>query len=256
MINKKTEEILEKQNIVNYRNKEQVNSSFLLVIENKKGKLVGLSATLNEDGNIDLYGISKGNYKALKTIKKEALINNNKVQSIYGNTKVAIEMQNLISNNGINKKQAEQMAKSIKNGSVLDNVSNEIDNFVLSKIEQNIEEKRNKIEKINKEKMENKALLFFKEETGKNRFVSVTKSEDKYYIENTDKYITKQEIIDNPNIKGIFGNSELAIEMKKLFADPKFEFVNREENDKTVEDIHSFFKEKEKEKNKTKFKIK
>lgn len=251
-----SKKILEKKNVINYRNNKQVDSSFLLVIENKKGKIIGLSATLNKDNDIELYGLSKGNYKVLKTIKKEALVDNDRVKSVYGNTKVALEMRNLIHSNQINEIQSKQMAESIKVGSVLDNVSNEIDDFVLSKIEQNIEEKRIKIEKINKEKIENKALLLFKEDSGKNRFVSVIKSEDKYFIEKTNKHISGQEIINNPNIKGVFGNSELASEVKKLFSNPKFEFVDREENDKTVEDIHSFFKEKEKNKNKTKLKRK
>ena len=34
--------------------------------------------------------------------------------------------------------------------------------------------------------------------------------------------------------------------MRKLFKNPKYEVVNREDNDKTIEDIHSFFKDKEK----------
>tara|TARA_B100000073_G_scaffold342830_2_gene346561 strand:- start:143 stop:913 length:771 start_codon:yes stop_codon:yes gene_type:complete len=246
MINTTKEEISQKENILKYRNKEKVNSSFLLVIENKKGKLMGLSATLNEDGDIDLYGISKGGYKILKTVKKEALINNDRVKAVYGNTHTAIEMQKLISSNGLDKKQVVEMAKNIKNGSVSNNASSEIEDFVLSKIEQGIEEKRKNIAKINKERLENKALLFYKEESGKNRFVSVTKIEDKYYIENTDKHITSQEIIENQNIKGVFGNSELAEEMRKLFKNPQYEIVNREDNDKTIEDIHSFFKDKEK----------
>lgn len=246
MINTTKEEISQKENILKYRNKEKVNSSFLLVIENKKGKLMGLSATLNEDGDIDLYGISKGGYKILKTVKKEALINNDRVKAVYGNTHTAIEMQKLISSNGLDKKQVVEMAKNIKNGSVSNNASSEIEDFVLSKIEQGIEEKRKNIAKINKERLENKALLFYKEESGKNRFVSVTKIDDKYYIENTEKHITAQEIVENPNIKGVFGTSELADEMRKLFKNPKYEVVNREDNDKTIEDIHSFFKDKEK----------
>lgn len=246
MVNIKKEEIKEKENILKYRNKEKVNSSFLLVIENKKGKLMGLSATLNEDGDIDLYGISKGGYKVLKTVKKEALLNNDRVKAVYGNTKVAIEMQTLIAKNGIDRKQAVEIAKNIQNGSVMENTSNEIEDFVLSKIEQDIETKKAKISKINQERLDNKALIFYKENSGKNRFINVTKVEDKYYLENSGKYISSEEIINNPNIKGVFGNSELAKEIKNLFKNPEYTVVNREENDRTIEEIHSFFKEKEK----------
>ena len=145
MINTKKEEISQKEKILKYRNNEKVNSSFLLVIENKKGKLMGLSATLNEEGDIDLYGISKGGYKILKTVKKEALLNNDRVKAVYGNTNTAIEMQKLISNNGLDKKQVVEMAKNwISNSPIADilliwakDEENIIRGFVIDKKESN-----------------------------------------------------------------------------------------------------------------------
>lgn len=104
----------------NQRNNELVNSSFLLVIENKKGKLIGLSATLNKEGIVDLYGISKRGFKIIKTIKKEALIDNDKVKAVYGNTMVAEEMRNLIKTEGL----TVERAKNIQNLSLLTDFEN------------------------------------------------------------------------------------------------------------------------------------
>ncbi len=113
--------------MINTTKEEMVNSSFLLVIENKKGKLFGLSATLNEEGSVDLYGIATRGYKVIKTIKKEALIDNNRVKAIYGNTIVAEEMRDMINKDSLDKTQVVEMAKNIQGNNLLYDISTEIE---------------------------------------------------------------------------------------------------------------------------------
>lgn len=238
------QEIQDKKNLVSFRTKEKINSSFLLIAENKNGKLMALSANIDSDGDIELYGIKKGEYKAIRTIKKEALINNSKIKAIYGNSDAADKMRDYISND-ITQEQQIEIAKQVKNGSTQD-VEKDIDNFVLNKMEQQIERKKQAVSQENMEKLNNKASLLFKSENGY-KFVAIKKEGDKYFLEKTKEYLSEKEILENKNIKGVYGGSELATELKNLFKDQKIKvgLSNKEETENTIDEIKGFLKEKD-----------
>ena len=243
------QEIKDKTSVLAFRNSEKVEQSFLLIAENKKGKLIALSASIDNEGDIDLFGITKGQYKAIRSIKKEALLNNPKIKAIYGNSTAAEDMRAYISNE-INQKQTVEIAEDIKNGSNQD-VGEDIDNFLISKMEQKIEDQKKVISEENMNKLNNKASLLYKSDNGY-KFVSVKKEGDKYFLERTEKYLTEEEILKNTNIKGVYGNSELAKSLKDLFKNVKqhIGMSNKEDVEDTIDEIKGFFENRDNKKKK------
>jgi hypothetical protein len=239
------ENIKEKEKILGFRNKERINNSFLLIVENKKKKLIALSANIDKDGDIELYGISKGKYQAIRVVKKEALVNNSKVKAVYGNSLLANEMKSLIEND-LDKERIKEFVEDIKSNETL-TITSDIDSVILEKLKQKIEDKAKVISKDNMEKLNNKASILYKSKNGY-KFLSIKKEGEDFLIEGTSQSLKEKDILENPSIKAIYGNTELAKSLKSLFKENKhiFNLSNKEETKNVIEEIKVFLKEKNK----------